>query len=1112
MKLSKQHLKSFQVKITIPKYFGFYFKHSLSKLKKEWLIIICISLSLSMVTGLSYFFKAAQKHQFENSFFNMTDFEISYYAKANESGPVSKIDYYEYFQDSEDFIYQQIESSPLDIEGTYKFGLFGWGAGYVVPNYWDYIKLGRTSNTLDYVNRINGSNVQFAFFDDTFYDSTRFNDYFKIIEGTTPKSENEILMDYNYAKKFNLKIGDITNMTVLVGRTSDFNPPIGHLIPFQTPPVKLIGTYLPVKENYRINLQTLQYTYTYYDYLANRSFPEVLEEIDTPAIFSFKDFSQPGFTHPFQQLYLNINATQFYRFYIAPDNIRCGYLLAFNRENIQFNSLNKDKTVIAQQALSTSFTMPFTVNFVDYLGLQLNRVYADLLESHLIIQVLNIPIILFSILITQNFVASNKKEINEELLLLRLRSVPLKTIKWQIVISALIKGLICTIIGILGGFITFFAYENFIGVIFFNTEKVLLTPYFELNNVLSSFILGTIMNGFAIIPKIVQAQKPKYADIAESLNQDNLPVMYDERLFLDRKERISTESNQYSKNSKLFFKRYNINRNITKKKVVYSDFYQEEKKKLPYLPYLLMGIGIIPGLFNIILIIRYNFTVSDSFVDIANIITSNLQIYQFITLFGMGFFVAGLVRIIVIQRPSMFARLAKQISKIFVKKYDHIVGLELVRQKKWSGIITYLAIFASLLITTNIAFNSQFRYETLEGNMYIGSDFRVEMQNPTFSSLDQIEILENDILNYSNNDGIPMIDDLTTCFIDSNCTTYNIFNEQLVENSFKAYFLNSNDYLRILAENGKPLPYPGFRNDIKKLEMENDLDSNSSFPAYASSRFLISNNLTIGDIVDINHKYLSNNLTKNQNLQIEILGVLEFVPGLYNNSIFDESSILLDLGNLNNSGNLMHGNKVIQLISFNNYFDRGFPDNIAGLQNLIAPYSSNIRYDTSDPDWDNVSNANLSIIYGTSGFFGLEYLNFTLIGFLLIFELSLTIILINRENSHFNGLLLARGIGRKTIFKMELAETFIVFLVAFLIGSIVGVGFSLILVKVGQLIVKNMVGSTFSDSTNLPIFCDIGNLLTIFSLLILTAILILTINYFFSKKESIEQTMDKDIF
>ncbi|WP_371805531.1 FtsX-like permease family protein [Candidatus Lokiarchaeum ossiferum] len=1102
-----------QVKITIPKYFGFYFKHSLSKLKNEWLVIICISLSLSMVTGLSYFFKAAQKHQFENSFFTMTDFEVTYYPKFDNGGLIPKMDYYQYFHDSETKIKNSIDNSPLDLNGTYKFGLFGWGAGYVVPQYWDYLKLEDTSGILDYVNEINGSNVQFALFEQDFYRSQRFNDYFKIIAGTTPEAENEVLMDYNYAKKFNLKVGDITNITVLVGRTHDLNPPVGHLIPFQSPPVKLVGTYLPIKEDYRISLQRLKYSYTYFDYLANRSFPEFLDEVDTPAIFSAKNFSIPGFSHPFQLLYQNINATNFYRNYLVNDNLRCGYIIAYNRDHIQFNTLNKDKTIIAQQAWNTSLSMPFEVNFVDYLALQLNMVYLDLMESHLIIQVLNIPIILFSILITQNFVASNKKKINEELLLLRLRSVPLKTIKWQIVISAFIKGLICMILGLLGGFITFFAFENFIGVIFFDTEKILLTPYFEWNNVLSSFILGTIMNGIAIIPKLIQARKPKYADIAASLSQDDLAAKYDERLFLGKKERELTEINEYDSDSKKFFKHYNIKKKITKKKVVYSDFYDDEKKKLQFLPYLLMGVGIIPIILNILIVIRYSTTASDSLVDIVNIMTYSLQAFQFLTLFGMAFFVAGLVRLIVIQRPSLFARLSKEISKLFVRKYDHIVGLELVRQKKWSGIITYLAIFASLLITTNITFNSQFRYETLERNMYIGSDFRVEMQNPSFSSLDQINSFEQQILNYSDTDANPYIKDLTTCFVDINCTSYNYFNDRMIENSFNAYILNSTDYLNILEKNEKPLPYPDFKNDIMELTSKNTMSSNFSLPAYVSSRFLVDSNSIIGDKVEIHHKYSNNNTTdlQTQILHIEIIGVLDFVPGLYNNSNFIESSILLDIGNLNQSENLLHGKKLIQILSFNSNFDVESETEYDNLRMKYSAFCSNIRYDISDPDWDDTSKAILSIQYGTSGFFGLEYLNFTLIGFLLVIELSLTIILINRENSHFNGLLLARGIGRKKIFQMELTETFIVFLIAFLVGSIIGIGFSWILIKVGQIIIQNIMGSTFSSSTSLPIFCDIGNLLSIFSLLIVSSIAILVINYLVSKTETIEQTMEKEM-
>ncbi len=1075
-------------------------------MKKEWLIIICISLSLSMVTGLSYFFKAAQKYQFDHSFFNMSDFEITHHPKFDEYGVVSGIDYYRFFQETDESISDELKKSSLDLEGTYKYGLFGFGAGYVVPSYWDYIKLGKTAGSLDYINKINGSGIQFAFFEEDFYESKRFNEYFKIISGRTPETENEILLDLNNARKFNLNIGDSTNLTVLVGLIHDYNPPIGDLTPYTTPEVTLVGTYLPIQHIYRIALQRFSYSYTYFDYIANRSYLDYVGAVETPAIFTYKDFSRAGFSHPFQDLYLQINATRYHRRYINDDNIRSGYILAYNREHIQFNSLNRDKTVIAQQALNTSLFMPFQVNFVDYLGLQLNRIFADLLESHLIIQILNIPIILFSILITQNFVSSNKKQINEELLLLRLRSVPLKQIKIQIIISAFMKGIACTIFGIIGGFGTFFVFEEFIGRIFFDTDKILLTPYFELNNILSSFILGTVMNGIAIIPKLVQAQKPKYGDIAESLNRDDLHSQYDEKLFLSRKESEIEEKASNDANNELFFNRYNIKKKSTKKKKIYEDQYFDEKKIFAFLPYLLIGVGFLPIIFNILILVRYSTLAPDILMDIVNNIINSLAAFQFLTLFGMAFFVAGVIWLIVIQKPHFFAKIAKRISGLFTKKYSHIIGLELVRQKKWSRIIAYLAIFASLLITTNISFNSYYRYETLENNMYIGADFRVQMNLHTFTNPSEIQSFERDILNYETNN-ISAVKDVSTCFIDTHCSNFNLFNDFLVENTFKAFFLNTTDYLQVVKESGKPLPYPRFEKDILKLLPETKPSPESIYRSYVSSQFLIQTNSIIGDTIEVIHRAYSPNLNEiiNQTFQIEIIGVLDFVPGLYNNSGFIESSILIDLDCLNQFDSLIHGNQIIQLININDKLD------LTSFLPIFTQHSNNLQYDLYNQNWDDSSQAPLSIRYGTTGFFGLEYLNFTLIGFLLIIELSLTIILINKENSNFNGLLLTRGVGRKMIFKMELVEALIVFLFAFLIGSIIGLGFSFFIVKAGQAIIKNIAGSTFNNNTSLPIYCDVGNLMLIFGLLMSVSFIILVINYLFSRNESIEKTIEKDM-
>ena len=1140
------------------KFFPFYLKNAPKRLRNEWTIILCVSISLSLISGLSYFFESTQKYTFENSFWLFSDFDIIHHDLFADNGaPIPAINFDYYFNYTDREIRDLINESDLELESYAPYSIFGLDMGVITIEDFNSVVIETTTSVHDYFRQLNASSINMGIFNNDFYTSPRFAMYFEILEGRFPTAENEILVDLNFAAKYGYNINETHNLTIAFGNMFDSDPPVTDFRTFQIENMTIVGTYLCNQEMFRIGAQRYTYSYTYDDYLNNQTYVYP-EELERNLVFMYDDYE--NFTnHPVQNLYYEINEAQHYRDYLDSGIISSGYVLFYDRTQIEYENLYFYRNLISQNSQNLSIFMPFEVGFVNKLSYQLRLTQVEIQNAFLVIQILNIPIIVFSLLVSQNINDSRGKKANEELILLKLRGVSIRHIQLQLFMGGVINGVICTIFGSLFGYGTFYLYHRMLGELFFENNAIFLLPLFTWGNLWYTLFLGILINSFTIIPKMIKIAKIDFIDASESLQQvEQLSLNYDEKVLfegeagnlsaeeqliheylthfrkLDQKnEKKGTQNqeeksntlkiNKISKKKQIFHKSKWFHRNEqetshvsqesqhsqesqkkpkkhrlwkhSKTEYAYEGMFEIEKHSVKPLTFFLIFLGLIPLVLYAFVYFSYRFEVSDAIIDNREILVEYIYYIHFFSLFFIGFFVSGLIRLLIIERPSKFARFAKFLASIFIKKLDHIVSLELIRKKKWSKIIIYLSIFFSMLTIVNFAFNSQYRYEIIHQDLQSGADFNLALDRPGFQNQTELEKFESQLVNLQTEDQVPIITDLTHVFHQNySWAEYNYLNTDRIENTrINSFLIDTEAYLEIISTDEKPYIYPDYPTQIRQISPDLENSNSTTINVVVTTAFLAFTSMEINEEFEFSLQIFDSIINQYTNLSLtaKIKDILDVVPGIYRTTPDRFLGILFDLNSLNLPNHQFVDSNVIELIDITSHILWNPEILIERFTPLINQYTFNFHYDSFDPTWNDINTAQYSLTIGSSGFYGLINLDFVIIGILLAIELSLTIIIMNRENAFFNELLLIRGVGRRGITFINLLETLIAFFISGVIGAIIGYIFAFFICGVN---LQYLIATTPGNLTNLAFLPLYGHVRTIlFSYLVVFLIVMLVV-------------------
>ncbi len=1084
----------------MPSHIPFYLKQSFLSLKKEWVIIICVSISLSMVAGLSYYNEAAQQYQFDTSLTSLSDIEIAHYQIISDRrGITPRLDYTSNFLESDDAIQEALNKSTLDLIGVYKYGLLTCERGFFVRTDFNSVDSATSINVIDYKKELNASEIKFMVSEDSFYNSTRFKEKFKIIDGKTPSKPEHILIDYNFARKYSLLVNETVNITLLIGNTLNIKKFV--IKDFQLKNVTISGIYLPTKLDFFLDLERFSYSYSYQDYLEKLPYKENPERLDGPAIFSWYNFTGPDGFHPFQKLYYEIRLDpDFYRYLLQASYTRSGYLLTYNRIKIDYKHLSQYKTMISNKAKELTRDMPWDVSLVNKIGYQLTEMQLKFQKTRYLIQILNIPVIIFSIFISKTFTKKFEDQRNNLLITMRRRGIPLKIIQKQQIFKLSLYSLLSFIYGAILGFLTFFAYQKLVGDMFYIEDDVFLMPIFTSFSFVFTFAVSIILMSSINSKSIKKIRKLTFKEITEMSHISEVEPNFDELLFVTKRINKSKEEknllqeklqlNLKETESKSKKKTKNNNKRNKKNLKTFDEDRGKKRIKITKITYFLISLGILPLILNFLIYLGNLYTLTDVLEDLFISLMDSIDIINLLTLIGLGCLILGLTRILFIERPGFLVRIANIFSRLFSKKYHEIIALRIPTRKKWIGIMNMLIMFSSFILLSNIVYNSEYRHDILEENVYIGADIRVDLKRTTLKNQSDIENFEKSLLNLTNSDGSKIFSDIISCSIDDEAILEYNLSGSIKYLKIPIYSFNWSHYVKILQDGDKPLPNPSFELNIRGALKYNSDETKSSKTIFVSQYFLDYTLLEIGSTVIINHEYYDSQEStyKTDSIQVEIFKIMDFMPGISSNSF--ENIIFIDNNCFNVSKSLSHGESMINLISLEQYQEIDYETIANFVKTSYLSISSTIAYNFFDQSWNDIEVAELSLEFGESGYYKLLYLDFLILGIFIILQISLMENHLYKETSEENKTLIMMGIKKSKLSEIFLVEFLFVSLFSLLIGGLLGLGYATSLIRTNNAINYGNNLLILPPNLKFPLYFDYIPLLAIFGGIIFIPFLI----------------------
>ncbi|UYP45141.1 hypothetical protein NEF87_001426 [Candidatus Lokiarchaeum ossiferum] len=669
-------IKQYYIKLSeiiLVKYWLFYWNESISSIKKNWILLLCMALSISMFSGLSYFNESNQSNNFLNSLIYVNDIEIVHDQSFNpDNGWTTRVNFVEYFSETDTQVFKAYNESSLELTNIMKYGMMRMDEGNIVSPQWNIIDPSEYSDGFKYRKDVNATEINIGLFDANFYNSERFDQYFKILDGNVPTTNDEILVDYSFAHTYSVKIGETINITTLIGRTMNMYPLIYNMHEVLIANQTISGIYLPTQYEYDLDLNHFRYSYNYQDWVENRTYSQPLDFIESPMIFTYNDFSVNQSNHVIKKLFDYIRDYHLTTNFIRSFRTFSGYAITLDRSMLEYQKIRTWRTYISAKSYDMYIDLPFQVGYIDRISNNLKELSLEYSQNRFFLQFLNYPIILFAILINQNLIEKNEFEFNQNLLHLRSKGMPIKKIMIQKGFQTIMNGLIASIIGLTAGLLTFFGYNQFLGNLYSISGDVAKIPLISTTTILESVILGLLMSIFSYYAIIRKIKKSNYSELAEIIGE-----------------------NQWNNSPK-------TTNSLTK-----------SFKPISVFTIIQLFIGIIPIFLFILIYIHSVAQLPDSLVDVAITLTENtafLLIYSFV---GLGLLVSAFVQIFAIQNTRIYQILSQKVAHLFVKDLNPIVAENLVLNRKWGKIISYLSIFIAFLTSLNLSFYSHLNFENL---------------------------------------------------------------------------------------------------------------------------------------------------------------------------------------------------------------------------------------------------------------------------------------------------------------------------------------------------------------------------------------------------------------
>ncbi|WP_457559250.1 FtsX-like permease family protein [Candidatus Harpocratesius sp.] len=929
-------------------------------------------------------------------------------------------------------------SSNLEIEHSYYYQL------YTNPRLFLYLSQ----------NKYNG--FTWYLVETDFFNSERFSQYFQITSGNIPKKTNEILVNEQYAQEFNLSVGSNQSIPFRLGITN--------IEIIEIPNINIVGFFRPKKDLFQFGT------------------PEDVIEPDTNIFLQSVNFSEQSQLKPNRILINHLqNHTEFENKTNLLFNIKTYVAFTTDRTKIKVSWLSASANEISARYEQFKRKLPTYVKPYNLLSISLQNQFHFQAIVRLSIQFTNLPLYIFAIYMGSMANKTKVRKRYHEFFSMRMRGFPKKMIRNQFLMEALLNSIFVSVLGTFLGIGVFFLGQHWLNPLFlkdFNQTGFGLDFHFTSQTIIETFLFGTILNILATMSTIKHINKLKTSELSSELKNISGDVDYDE--------------------SSLYYQKKN-SENIKSDQLDIENFMKKKEELIPKWGLIAVFSSLIPILLFILMISGQNIIVSDTLIEISNVLYSRINALIILTIISPMLLVIGIIRYLIVESPPRYARISRFISKIFVGKKNYFVGIEMVRQKQFRQIMFLAGFYVAMLMFSNLTTNTLFRLEQVKSNIECGGDINLEftISKTIFSNYTELTNFENQIKDLKNEKNETVFSDFTHAFI----------RNQFTGNGFRQiFYLNLSDYYSLISEDEtKLLPSTSLLKDIKDaIEFNENLKNETNkVGIIVSSTFLNVNNFQLGETITFLHSSI--NFTSGQyitkQISAKIIKVIDVMPGLYFSKTNEPSDFIVVSDQIFSEYDIdIFPSKIIrEIININENLKQ--PDfTVQDAKSLIESSTTYRLYSTNykiyNEQWAKIEGASLN--QSNIPYLGLFYFNLIIIGIILAIGMAILIINLQDQNRGLYGELIARGFGRKGINLLVISEMSISFLISLIVGTLAGSFTSVAFCRLYGL-------SGGGKIYNFPIFFDLVEYLLILGGIFACTYLLLGYTLYKYKKQEISE-------
>ncbi len=1108
----------------------FYFSQAQKNYKRTFLVILIFSLSFSLLSSFSY---------------GIDSLEVEF-TRSIQSGGTPQISDINFLTNNLDIIdsaygndlQNEIQRRITPIEQTFRYATqFGQGVEFSQEQFQIYD--GQSEITIE-----NFYTPYYAIIGETqFYNSSRFGELFHLLEGNLPMDSNEIVIDYMYAEAYNYSVGSSIKL--------DFDMFVNDFVGFQNRTsnrnFRIVGIYVPLKENIQLGFYEYQFDYSYN--LENQSItllnrhPEQFGDnsvVQSSPILGFTEFSEIRYQPLLREL------DQWVFRYQILNWVFTGFGVNLDFEQIQFNQIEQYLGELTEAITIIMESRESRITFYSYFMTNLQNLQSTFQRLRIIVPFLNLPLLIFAVVMGSMAIRHDFVNRMEEYILLRSRGTSIRMVRREILFEAFIQGLLSAIFGSLLGIPIFYGLRAYMSGIFIAFDISNVAIIFSASSVLLSFLISFAAVLFASLASLILISRLPISTIINKLKQNTLDGEIEENyIYKDEKEialdfEEFTEIDDNLESSKPMISKKDQrskNRDKMRKNRQLSKIYsiQQNVNMTPkhLVSLVFLGISIIP----IIIIGIGSWGQNPNSPDIIFNFYENNKIFFMLStifvLFTPFFLTLAVIRFIGVERSYIMARISQKLTQPIMKRFSRILGLEQIRRRQYITLTMVMAVFISLIVFINIFLTSNLNIPLIEQNLYSGADANVQYSTSLFGvdpylNSGNITLLENQLKAITNDEEESLVDDVLTLYLEVP------LEEMVVEISDPLGLPGTNQPVIPVREFSHFMIYTNitklneFLHEDQKHDYTETLDVLSTFEqniseaeipnCVVSDRYLFSERKTIGDLIEIPHYYQNETLDIIKDpIQTRILESADNLPGLWLKSIgesLEEIFQVVPFGvNTSRTVFILMDSTVLDSIQYNlNNFTIAsmldLKDDVFLDMETMDILSSSIQNVSLNFNW--VSNINYyyetyAELLATSGeqaaIFLVNYgfiIEFGVIGIIIAFSMAVLSVSLQKRNVFFNQLLLSRGIGKRGLFKFQMTLMANMFVIALVIGGLIGLVSGISLFK-SQFFIRTFV----PYQSVVPLNLNLLAMFVIISIIPVTIFIFNLFQYLFGKTRTI---------